>query len=231
VFRVDQALLAGCRDALSGDARIHWLLGGAGSGKSTVCRELRSSLGVTVLDMDSRIYGSFHALFSPARHPVSCEWSAATDGLSWLLDMTWDEFDSFNRASLPEYLDLLAREVRALDSSKELVVDGGLCNPSLLATVIEPSRIVCLRRNGLDASALWSEPGERSKMRDAVMALDESGAKWSRFLEFNDCITSSILAECECAAIPVCVWDESQSASDVAARVTGVLGLSGLSVV
>ena len=225
MFRVDQTLLEDCRRALSGNDRIHWVLGGAGSGKSTVSRELRSSPGVMVLDMDSRIYGAFHALFSPSRHPVSREWHAAGDGLSWLLDMTWDEFDSFNRASLPEYLDLLAREIETLDSSMELVLDGGVWHPGLLSTVIEPSRMVCMRRKGLDASRLWDEPGERSKMRDATMTLDASGAKWSRFLEFDDGITSTILTECSQAAIPVCVWDDSESSSDTAARVGGMLGL------
>ena len=227
MFQIDRSLLAECRDALSGDARIHWLLGGAGSGKSTVARELGEAFGVAVLDMDARIYGTYHTMFSPSRHPVSCRWAAADDGLSWLLDMTWKEFDSFNRASLPEYLDLLACEIRTFERTRQLVVDGGLCNPVLLSTVIDPSRIVCMKRDDLDAQRLWSEPGERSAMRDAARALDTTGAKWSRFLEFNDNITSTILEECSASAIPVCAWDECDSPSDVAARVAGELGLSG----
>lgn len=229
MFQVDERLLEECRAGFAGDVRIHWLLGGAGSGKSTVARELQSTLGATVLDMDARIYGTFHKAFSPSRHPVSCQWSGAADGLSWLLDMTWDEFDSFNRASLPEYLDLLAREIPKLGVAGVAgvaIVDGGVCAPRMLSTVIEPSRIVCMRRSGLDAGALWAEPGDRSAMRDAVMALDTTGAKWERFVEFDENITRTILAECSQVGIPVCSWDESESSADVATRVAETLGLS-----
>ena len=225
MFQVDRALLEECRHTLGGDARIRWVLGGSGSGKSAVCREIHSTLGVPVLDMDARIYGTFHALFSPLRHPVSYAWSMAPDGLGWLLDMTPDEFDSFNRASLPEYLDLLAGEIRQIDDGSDLVIDGGVCNPTLLAEVIDPARMVCMRRDGLDPRNLWAEPGERLAMRDAVMRLDATGAKWSRFLEFDRGITSTLLAESSDAAVPVCGWDESEPVSAVATRVSALLGL------
>ena len=54
---------------LASDGRIHWLVGGSGSGKSTVCRELQSRFDVAALDMDSRIYGTYHAMFSPCGIP------------------------------------------------------------------------------------------------------------------------------------------------------------------
>ena len=211
---------------LASDGRIHWLVGGAGSGKSTVCRELRARLDAVVLDMDSRIYGTYHALFSPSRHPVSSRWSAAGDGLGWLLDMTPVEFDAFNRASLPEYLDLLGRELLTLEDPRLIVVDGGICNPALLATVLEPSRIVCMRREGSDASVLWGEAGARADMRDAVMRLDATGQKWERFLEFDDLITSTAADECAQVGIRVCQWSESDSAHEIANRVAGMLGLA-----
>lgn len=226
MFRVDMALLEESGSALASDGRIHWLVGGSGSGKSTVCRELASSRSVTVLDMDSRIYGSYHALFNASRHPVSHRWSEADDGLAWMLDMTWDEFDAFNRASLAEYLDLLGHEIQQLDDPRPIVVDGGICNPGLLATVLEPSRIVGMRRTSLDAAALWAQPGTRSQMREAVLGLDATGEKWGRFLDFDDRITSTVAGECAQAGIRVCEWSESDSVAEVADRVAEMIGLS-----
>ena len=82
--------------------------------------------------MDARIYGSYHGRFSPTRHPANTAWASAPDGLAWLLGLTWDEFDSFNRAALPEYLDLLAEDLDAIELKGALLVDGGLCTPGLL---------------------------------------------------------------------------------------------------
>jgi hypothetical protein len=226
VFQVDRELLEESGSVVASDRRVHWLVGGAGSGKSTVCRALHSTLGFTVLDMDARIYGTYHASFSPSRHPVSCRWRSAGDGLAWLLEMTWAEFDAFNRASLPEYLDLLGRELQSLDDPRPILVDGGICNPALLAAVLEPSRIVCVLREGLDASGLWTRPGARSEMRDAVMRLDATGEKWRRFLEFDDCITSTVASECAQAGIRVCAWNEADRAPELADRVARTLGLA-----
>jgi len=226
VFQVDQALLEESGRVLASDPRVHWLLGGSGSGKSTVCRVLHAKLGVTVLDMDSRIYGAYHASFSPSRHPVSCQWHAAKDGMSWLLDMTWSQFEAFSRASLPEYIDLLSRELQTIGGPQPVLVDGGIWHPALLATVLEPSRIVCMRRDGLDASTLWAEPGARSEMRRAAMDLDATGAKWTRFLEFDDSITSTVATEAAEAGIVACGWSGSDSPADVAERVAGSFGFA-----
>ena len=225
MFRLDLELLKESGSILASDGRIHWLVGGSGSGKSTVCSELRSKHDVIILDMDSRIYGTYHAMFSPSRHPVSSQWSAADDGLAWLLGLTPAEFDAFNRASLPEYLDLLGSEIQTLDDPRPIVVDGGICNPALLATVLQPSRIVCVRREESDAATLWGQPGARSKMRDAVMRLDATGEKFKRFLEFDDRITATAADECAHAGIQVCAWKESESPSEVANRLAAMLGL------
>jgi hypothetical protein len=227
VFQIDAQLLEGSGRALASDSRVRWLVGGAGSGKSTVCRELHATHGVTVLDMDARIYGTYHAMFSPSRHPVSCRWRSAGDGLAWLLDMTWDDFDAFNRASVPEYLDLLTREIQAFDDPRPIVVDGGTYHAALLAAVLEPSRIVCMRREGSDASALWAGPGARSDMRDAVMGLDATGEKWKRFLEFDEGITTTVASESARSGVRECAWSDGDPVSDVAERVAGMRGLAG----
>ena len=83
-FVIDHALLARAQEKLSGRTLL-WIVGGAGSGKTTVCQALSARLGLSVYDMDAHIYGSYHGRFNPARHPVNTAWSAAPDGLAWLL--------------------------------------------------------------------------------------------------------------------------------------------------
>lgn len=222
-FPLDLDLLTACRTALA-DRDLYWVLGGGGSGKSTVCRELGERLQLDVVDMDARIYGEYHAQFSAKRHPISTQWAAAPDGLAWLLDLSWEEFDAFNRASLPEYVDLLAHELGSRDDTAPVLVDGGVWHPTLLSVALDPARIVCLRREALDPEALWSQPGERAGMRDAVMALDPSGRKWDKFLAFDARITETVLAGAEAAGVRVCAWDDSESPSEVAERVRGLLG-------
>jgi hypothetical protein len=226
LFRVDADLLGECQRALSTDTRVRWIVGGAGSGKSTQCRGVRDRYGIPVIDMDARIYGSFHRLYSPQRHPVSSAWASAGDGLRWLLEMSWDDFDAFNRASLPEYLDLLADELAARPPGQTLLIDGGVSCPALLASVIGPSRVVCLVRRELDSRALWSEPGDRSAMRDSILSLDGTGGLWERFLDFDRRITESMALEAATSGVQLCEWDVSERPEVVLDRLCGLLDLA-----
>lgn len=226
MFQVDTSQLGECRRALSSDPRLRWVIGGSGSGKSTVCRAIAASPGVHLIDMDARIYGSFHRLYSPHRHPVSSAWASAGDGMRWLLDMSWDEFDAFNHATLPENLDLLAAELEGYSGGDVVLVDGGVCCPTLLASAVGVSRVVCLSRRDLDAAALWSQPGERAAMRDMVLALDGTAGLWDRFVDFDRQITESIAAECVASGVQVCAWSAGDDADVVHERVRAMLGLS-----
>ena len=115
-FSINEKTLIQARDALAGSRKVYWVLGGAGSGKTTVCGVLSDRLGIPVYDMDAHIYGAYHRRFKQERHPANNAWSTARNGLEWLLQMTWNEFDTFNRAALPEYLELLAQDVQAESS-------------------------------------------------------------------------------------------------------------------
>jgi uridine kinase len=106
-FNINKILLAQARTALSRRDSLYWILGGAGSGKTTVSQALSAKMGIPVYDMDAHIYGTYHNRFTPERHPVNTAWSSAPDGLAWLLDLSWEEFNQFNQAAVPEYLDLL----------------------------------------------------------------------------------------------------------------------------
>lgn len=216
-FVVDERLLAGCSAALSG-RRLLWVVGGAGSGKTTVCRAVSDASGIPVYDMDAGIYGSYHGRFTVSRHPANSAWSSEPNGLGWLLGMTWEEFDAFNRAALVEYLDLLAADLADADPTQPLLVDGGVCNPALLARAIPPQRIVCMSGPERSSAEIWSQEGERAEMKAMVMGLPFGEQAWERFLEFDERITSTIREECVLTGVATCAWSAGESVDCVARR-------------
>jgi hypothetical protein len=224
-FSVDADLLAQCHAALWHREGLFWIVGGAGSGKTTVCEVLAARFGLLVYDMDAHVYGSFHARFTPERHPVNTAWTTSPDGLAWLLGMSWAEFDAFNRGALPEYVDLLREDLLALAPGARLLVDGGICNPSLAAQVLPARRIVCLSRPGRSSEDVWTETAERASMKDELGRLANPEEAWSTFLEFDGRITGTILRECEASGITVCARSETESAEVTATRVAESLDL------
>ena len=219
-FDIDHALLARAQEKLSGRTLL-WIVGGAGSGKTTICQALSARLGLPVYDMDAHIYGSYHGRFSPTRHPVNTAWSAAPDGLAWLLGLSWDEFDSFNRAALPEYLDLLAEDLDETALSTTLLVDGGLCTPGLLAQVLPPRQIACLAAPELSSEQIWEGTAERAAMKDALAHLPDPAAAWRTFLEFDTRITQTILAECRQSGISIYQRHSATSVDELAEHIVG----------
>ena len=224
-FQVNQELLVRTRAALTGREGLYWLVGGAGAGKTTVCQALTVQFGIPVYDMDSRIYGSYHGRFDRARHPVNTAWSTAPDALAWLLTMSWDEFNHFNQAALPEYLDLLSEDLATLPSGQKILIDGGICNPGLLAQVIPARRIVCLAASTNSSAAVWAATGARQGMKDAIDQLPNPAARWEMFLEFDRRISQTMLEECREHDIAICTRDGTMSASALAVRVASVWGL------
>jgi hypothetical protein len=224
-FTVNSDLLAQSRDALLTRDRLYWVVGGAGSGKTTICRVLSARSGIPVYDMDGQIYGAYHGRYTQARHPVNRAWSTARDPLAWLLDMSWDEFDSFNQAALPEYLDLLAEDLDATTATASVLIDGGICNPALIAQVISPRQIVCLAAPDRSSAEIWSETDERKSMEEAIRQLARPEEAWRKFLEFDERITRTILKECQESSISVCPRGETESVDEFAERVASTLGI------
>ncbi len=224
-FPIDNNLLTQSRDSLSKRNGLYWFVGGAGSGKSTICRTLSTRFDSPVYDMDAHIYGTFHDRFTQERHPVNKAWSKAPDGLAWLLDMSWDEFNSFNQAALPEYVDLLAQDLETADPSANLLIDGGICNPALLAQVLPARQIVCLARPERSSVEIWEENDQRIAMREMIYQLPKGDEAWRKFLEFDGLITHTILKECQESNIPVCARTEMESVDEFAAKVIKVLGI------
>jgi hypothetical protein len=224
-FTIDHQLLTQARASLSERKRLYWILGGAGSGKTSVCRVLSTQFGLPVYDMDANIYGDYHSRFTAERHPVNRAWSTAENGLAWLLDMSWEEFNSFNQAALPEYLDLLIHDLQAVSPETGLLIDGGVCNPAVLAQAIPTRQMACLATAHGSSARLWEENEERQSMKAAVEALPNPEAAWRRFLEFDQRINATILKECQENEIPVCLRNEGELVAQVSERVARVVGI------
>ena len=221
-FPVNSDLLAHARDVLSGREKLFWIIGGAGSGKTTICSLLSKRYALPVYDMDAHIYGSYHTRFTPEHHPVNSAWATSENGLAWLLGMSWDEFNSFNQAALPEYIDLLAEDLTEARPESPLLIDGGISNPALIAQVIPTRQIVCLSAP-VDAN-VW-ESADRQSMKDAIYQLPNPEEAWLKFLDFDKQITCTIERECRENNISMCRMNSNASAGDLAVEVARRMGL------
>lgn len=224
-FILDRALLTQARARLFDRRGLYWLVGGSGAGKSTVCRTLSAGFDIPVYDMDAHIYGSYHGRFTPTRHPVNYAWSQADNGLAWLLSLSGEAFDAFNRAALAEYLDLLAEDLEGMAADGRLLIDGGICNPALLAQAIPASQIVCLTQNDLSSRDIW-ETGDRLEMKEMVYQLPNPEEMWRTFLAFDGRITQTILQESQAAGIPICSRDNAASIDQFARQTAAQLRLT-----
>jgi hypothetical protein len=225
LFTINNDTLVQSRIALSKWNKLYWIVGGAGSGKTTICQALSAQFDIPVYDMDAHIYGIYQDRFTQELHPVNRKWSMAQNGLAWLLDMSWAEFDSFNQAALPEYLNLLTEDITATEPNASILIDGGICNPALIARVISPRQIVCLARPERSSAEIWQETDERNSMKKMIYVLPKPEEAWRKFLEFDRLITHTIQKECTENYISVCTRNEAESVSEFAEKVASVLGI------
>lgn len=224
-FTINNDLLAQARTFLSRRDKLYWIIGGAGSGKTTICQALTARLDIPVYDMDAHIYGTYHSRFTQDRHPVNLAWSKAQNGLAWLLDMSWDEFNNFNQAAIPEYLNLLCEDVDTLPPNTRLLIDGGICNPAILAQAFPKNQIVCLAAPGWSSTEIWSENDERKSMQEMIFQLPDPQEAWRTFLEFDEKITRTMLQECQESNIAVLSRSAIESIDELAERVANALDL------
>jgi adenylate kinase family enzyme len=225
MFAVDIELIDRAGKVLSVHPYVYWVLGGAGSGKSTICAELSGMFSIPVYDMDEHIYGAYFARYRAEQHPANTAWAAARDGMQWLLDMSWDEFDAYNRAAAAEYLDLFSDDLAQMGPEKRVLVDGGLYHPELLSRVMPRERIVSLVAPHLDSTAVWTGTDERLAMKEMIGRLDDPERAWRTFLEFDANMTGTISNQAEAHGSPVVSRSPSDKVSVVAARVAAALGL------
>ena len=222
-FTINNTLLAHAKAMLAERKQLYWIVGGSGSGKTTICNALSTRLNIPVYDMDAHIYGTYNGRFSPTRHPVNSAWAAAENGLAWLLDLSWGEFNRFNRAALPEYLDLLIEDIATTDPDSSILIDGGICNPALIAQVISPRQIVGLARPERSSVEVWTENADRRLMKEMIYQLPEPEKAWQTFLYFDRQITHTLLTECKESNITTCSRTETETVADFAGKVADAL--------
>ena len=225
-FIISNNLLTQSRATLSGRDKLFWVVGGAGSGKTTICQALSAKFNIPVYDMDAHIYGAYHGRFTQEHHPVNKAWSTSQNGLAWILKLSWDEFNRFNQAALPEYLNLLAEDLDATPPNTSLLIDGGICNPALIAQVIPAHQIVCLARPERPSAEIWEETSERNAMKEMIYQLPNPEEAWHKFLDFDGRITRTILKECQENNISICLRSETESVNKFAERVAHMLAIS-----
>lgn len=223
-FAVDPALLAAARAVLA-SRRLYWVLGGSCSGKSTICQAIAAGWDVPVIDMDAAIYGRFMPAYRPDRHPASCAWFHAPHPLAWIMALSPAAFDSLNRASNAEFLDLLAAEL-AEQPDVPMLVDGGFTHPSVLAQVVPPRQLLCLETTADVRVRTWETAAARAEMRGWIRALPEPDAMWQKFLRFDAQISDTLGAESRAAGIRILFRDEKTPITPLAAAAATYFGLT-----
>lgn len=223
MFVTDEALFRKAAQTLAGRTQLRWIIGGACSGKSTVCRAVSARTGIPVYDMDEAVFGRWR--FNPDRHPATTAWFTAENPLGWMLSLPWPDFDALYRAANAEYLDLLAEELSGQPDTP-LLIDGGITHPSVLAQVIPAERIVCVATTDDRRQREWEEAPERAEMRQWIAALPDGAAMWRRFLAYDRLMTATIGRESRDSRILVFNWDNAVAVNELVDQVINHWSLS-----
>ena len=225
MFSVDQKLIDKARALLFEQPNIYWVVGGACTGKSTICRAVCESSGATPYDMDAHVFGHYMSRYSADRHPASKAWFSATKPLAWVLSLSDEDFAALNRAANAEYLDLLADDLEHRDRRQPVLIDGGITHPAIIAQAIPPERIFCLELPAGEAARMWETSPSRLEMKRSILALPNYEQKWARFLSFDQQISRTIGTECREASIKIFERNGSTTVSELAVMVASHFGL------
>lgn len=218
MFATDESLIARARAVLWPRRKLWRLIGGSGSGKTTISRAVAGRLGTPVYDMDEAFFGRF--LLDPARHPATTAWFTAENPLGWMLSLPWPAFDALYRASNAEMLDLLATDLDGRPD-EPLLIDGGVTHPSVLARAVPAERVICLEREEASRAREWEMAASRAEMRAAVLALPDGAAMWRRFLEYDRRMTATIGRESRENGVAILNWGGSATPDELVTRFLG----------
>jgi hypothetical protein len=105
------------------------------------------------------------------------------------------------------------------------LIDGGICNPALVADVISARQIICLATPELSSVDIWERTEERQAMKEMVLQLPGPEEKWRQFLEFDGQITATILKECRQAHIPIVARPRTESVAETVKKVARILAI------
>jgi len=224
-FPVNEELLRNAHGILSGRRGIYWIIGGACAGKSTICQAISRKHNIPIYDMDAHIYDRYQHRYTQERHPANRAWLTAENGLAWALSLSWDDFDAFNRAANAEYLDLLAEDLKETGTDSNLLIDGGISNPAILAQAMPTDQTVCLEIPECMSARIWEESEDRRFMKEMVHQLPNPREMWSKFLHFDVQITRTISRECRENAIRTFLRDEDTPVDALAEQITIFFGI------
>lgn len=196
-YYLNESLLNQSREILENRKNIYWIVGGSCSGKSTVGKALALKYGMLYYDMDEYIFGKYVRRYSKELHPVSREWFYAENPLDWALSFSsWKENNEFNIAVTAEQLNLFCEDIQEIDESQAILVDGGITNPAILARVLDPQQICCIKIEDDLCIRILEECEERQLMKKMIFELPSPQNKWSKFLMTNILMNNQIEAEC-----------------------------------
>lgn len=225
MFSVDEHLLEVVQERLTGRKNIYWIIGAASSGKSTISRAISAQSQVQLYDMDAHVYGSYAGLYDSERHPANTAWLSAPNPLAWQLDLTMEAFDAFNRAASVEHFDLFSQDAEIGDVQRPVLVDGGITHPSLLAKIIPQQNIFCIHVNRAERIHAWESAEERASMKQWIFDLPDPEEKWAKFLELDEAISQTIVAECQSNQIALFERDEHTSVPFLAEKIAAYFGI------
>jgi len=192
MFSVNKKSLKQSRKSLLGK-NIRWVVGGSCSGKTTLCKTLSKEKGVSLYDMDEHIFGKYMPRYSPEKHPANTAWFFRDNSLEWVLSLSLKEFCELNQAANAEYLELFSEDMDKCKNDKVALVDGGITYPSLLAKVIPPENIICLKVSLKESRLIWETAKSKKEMKSMISKLPNPDKLWKKFLKLNDITTNEIL--------------------------------------
>jgi len=182
---------------------VFWILGGACTGKSTLATALREYLGLHLIDMDERIYGTWVPLYSAESYPENHHWIHQVNPLEWALGLSDDAYSEHCKKVSGEYFQLLEIELGCRDNQEATIIDGGFNSLVPWIQEIQPGNVICLDIERELAITEWNSHPNRAGFKREIIALSEGEEKWKRFLELDALISSQLVQQANALEIPV----------------------------